>query len=685
MIFWHIFILASFAIAQPIFEILSKNSSFFAIKRSTPLELLFLTVILLLLVPLTITVLSRILGQISAKIKYIFSFFSFTLLAALISSPILKIFFTVNGILVICISVLIGLIFSYLYFRKSGLRSFITLLSPAFFIFPALFIINADISKILFPSKSFNGSSSPASSMAREIPIVMVIFDELPLISLLNDSQQIDKIRFPGFGSLSENSNWYKNASCLSSWTEHAVPIIMSGRESTSSSDMPTLKDYPQNIFTLLAGSHEINAYEQVTHLCPDSICTNRTDDKSFKDKMVSLLSDVGVIYAHIILPDDLKGSLPNIDVSWGDFLGDRPQSKKFKQNKKGLLDKGGWADDEWLFNKFLNSLHDSEKAELNLIHITFPHVPYRYLPSGKKYLKNLDRLNDKGYKKQWGPEEWPTIQQYQRYMLQLGFADKMMANLVEKLKTTGLYEKSLIVVTADHGTSFQPNEYSRRVSNKNYMDILPIPLLVKFPDQTEPKVIDKNVGTVDILPTIADYLGISPNVPFDGTSALKSDTPEKTQKTFYTLDVGKNEKLTFESKIDFTSALHRKLKLFGSNSPIESVFKISPLPEKYPISLIGEPVEELKNRKKINVKLDSSEDFNKVNKTTNYIPSFISADLEDSPEKQEINIAVSVNGIIRGLTQSYETAKRGREFFAMVPEESFHDGSNNVEVWELE
>ena len=47
----------------------------------------------------------------------------------------------------------------------------------------------------------------------------------------------------------------------------------------------------------------------------------------------------------------------------------------------------------------------------------------------------------------------WLPIQGYQRYLLQLGFVDQLIGRLMDRLREEHLYDRSLIVVTADHGS----------------------------------------------------------------------------------------------------------------------------------------------------------------------------------------------------------------------------------------
>ena len=87
------------------------------------------------------------------------------------------------------------------------------------------------------------------------------------------------------------------------------------------------------------------------------------------------------------------------------------------------------------------------------------------------------------------------------------------------------------------------------------------------LPYQRVSGVSDRNVETVDILPTLADVLGVQLPWLVDGQSATKSDGPERQDKTIFfggarkqlkTLSSEQTEQLQYEEII------HRKLRLFG-------------------------------------------------------------------------------------------------------------------------
>jgi hypothetical protein len=80
-------------------------------------------------------------------------------------------------------------------------------------------------------------------------------------------------------------------------------------------------------------------------------------------------------------------------------------------------------------------------------------------------------------------------------------------------------------VVTADHGAAFENGQPLRGVSEANADSVLWVPLLVKPPGQTTGRIDDRAASTIDVLPTIADVIGLDLPDGTDGQSLLGPDT----------------------------------------------------------------------------------------------------------------------------------------------------------------
>ena len=87
----------------------------------------------------------------------------------------------------------------------------------------------------------------------------MILLDEFPLQSLLNSKGEVDARVFPNFARLAERSNWYRNATGVSGFTQYAVPAVLSGQYPKAKL-APSYVQHPNNIFSLLAPDYRIRA-----------------------------------------------------------------------------------------------------------------------------------------------------------------------------------------------------------------------------------------------------------------------------------------------------------------------------------------------------------------------------------------------------------------------------------------
>jgi len=125
-----------------------------------------------------------------------------------------------------------------------------------------------------------------------------------------------------------------------------------------------------------------------------------------------------------------------------------------------------------------------------------------------------------------WSHDEWFITQCRQRYLLQLMYVDHLVGRLLDRLQAHDLFDRSLIVVTADHGASFRPNVSRRQPLPANLGEILSVPLFIKAPGQRGGAIDDRNAQSVDILPTVAELLGLELPLPVDGRSLLADEPP---------------------------------------------------------------------------------------------------------------------------------------------------------------
>lgn len=97
---------------------------------------------------------------------------------------------------------------------------------------------------------------------------------------------------------------------------------------------------------------------------------------------------------------------------------------------------------------------------------------------------------------------------------------DAQMGAFFDELKDRGLYDDTLIIVTSDHGEEFR--EHGRFIHSQPYDETIQVPLFIKFPESWRAGArISEVVETVDILPTVLDYLELEAPEYVQGVSVM--------------------------------------------------------------------------------------------------------------------------------------------------------------------
>lgn len=671
----HIFVLSGFAFA-PLYNLLSQYADFFVARDAKPVEILLVAVIFSFAIPAVLSTFELIAGIVSSRLRRILHFIISLLIIIIIFTQIFKRFESLSHITIFSLAVVSGLILTTLYFRKKIISDFLTMLSPSILIFPMIFLFFSPVRKIVFP-KNITHRISDSIKVESDTPIIFIIFDEFPVVSLMDEKHEIDSVRYPNFRKLADESYWFRNYTTNSRSTSVAIPLALTGKY-PDKYQLMTANEYPESLFTLLGNSYSVKAYESSGQMCPEELNEFEIEKEPLSYRMFSTLLDLSIVYLHITLPINLSSKLPPIDQNWGGFF--EPPSNKVK-NFSDMEQEKLRGNRLTEFNRFIESIEVSEEPSFNFIHTLLPHGPWEFFPSGQMY--NGRSLPMKPYN-----NEWLVSQAYQRHLLQVGAVDTFVGDLVTHLKKIGIYDKSLIILTADHGLSFQPNLFGR-VPELYISDIMPVPLVIKIPNQNKGVISDDNVESIDLLPTIADVLDV--NIPWkvDGVSVFDDSVSSRPNKTMFLPQAveSKNEKLLYASMNEEKyKSLNYKLSKFGSGTTKPNgYYDFDSFSE-----LVGENINDIEMNEISNIDIRmkrsvfiSDSDFNE---RTIRLPYYISGTIVNKinqPLDDEINLAVSVNNVIQTTTRTYMLPNSDTvNFYSILPENSFKAGKNEIEVF---
>ncbi|RZJ02270.1 MAG: hypothetical protein EOP39_22870, partial [Rubrivivax sp.] len=104
------------------------------------------------------------------------------------------------------------------------------------------------------------------------------------------------------------------------------------------------------------------------------------------------------------------------------------------------------------------------------------------------------------------------------RYRESIIGADEALGRFLDELERQGRLDKALIVVTSDHGESFERG-YMGHAGELLHEAVIRVPLVIKLPGQREARLISTPVSLADVAPTIADVVGAGALGAVDGRS----------------------------------------------------------------------------------------------------------------------------------------------------------------------
>ncbi len=220
-------------------------------------------------------------------------------------------------------------------------------------------------------------------------------------------------------------------------------------------------------------------------------------------------------------------------------------------------------------YNFIISSLDWIDKNKKNKfflwVHLLDPHAPYT--PSkdleckfNNKFCNSIEEIGLTNLEQQRkNLEGWHgirhtlpdnTVQLFETlYDGSIAYSDRLVGKILDKIKSAGIEDKTLVVFYGDHGEGFDHNYYFTH-SDKLYNSSTNIPLLIKTPfNKNVGKKVNEPLQNTQIMPTILQLLNIH------------TDNSHLTDNSFYSLLNGgfhpfsyRNVKYTYSVNVDLTS-----------------------------------------------------------------------------------------------------------------------------------
>jgi hypothetical protein len=683
----QIFGLAGLAVAQPLLSLLGENPTFFVAHRASTREILLFAIGVVLVPALMLIVPVLLIRLISVRAGIRAAAIAIGLLTSVTILNLFDRFDSAGGFLFLALLVVGTGAVAVFYLRSRAVRLFALYLSPAPVIFAVLFLFASSAQPLLFGQ-----SPEVLAAQQSNSSVVILVFDELPLGALLRENGEIDRDRYPGFADLAATSTWYPRATTVAPWTHLAIPAILTGRLPDPTVP-PVAGQNPRSLFTLLGASHHLHVNEQVTSLCPRSLC--RSAESS--SESASLVRDTSIVALHQLLPAGLAERwLPSVSGSWTNF-GQESDLSALPQDDIDL------EFDEWRSEleseevsaaglpSFVASLSRDSVPGLWYQHEMLPHMPYQFLPDGRTYEGGIPGSLSADWV-WWSDEPLSSVNAEQRMLLQLGYVDAYVRSVLDRLRQEGMLRDTLLVVVSDHGITFGGGAHRRGVfeddgsstpiptdelASKNGNDVLPIPLFVKYPGQVTGTVDTRDAETIDVLPTIADALELT--LPeewiFDGRSLL-ADPPESDQPGHWIAGNGTEEDVLFTADpLHMTRDIAR---LFGPSGKPHDLYAVGPYRD-----LVGQEVDGVPIGPTVEdarVMTANAMAYDDVDLSRRSVPALYTASVTGVEPGSWL--AVAIDGTIAGLGPVYGHRDGHPIVEVMIDPAIMVEGDNDVRVY---
>ncbi|MDH3705360.1 MAG: sulfatase-like hydrolase/transferase [Acidimicrobiia bacterium] len=641
--------LCGLTVAQPVLSTFGENATDLVFRRSSTVDLIVFTLLVIVVPPLVLWAAGVVVDLVDEHWGQVVHHCLVGLLIGLLALQLVKDTTTLTGPALLAVGVAGAVLGVVLRAQVDAVGTVLRYLVIAPVLFAVNFLFFSPASGVVFA----DGTAEAAQlEMATPTDLVVLVFDELPTHSLLDDDSQVDPDLWPGFAALAEQSTWYRNATSVSPTTPTAVPALFSGQLPTDPDALPLLDDHPQNLFTLFGGTHDVHAHESVAQLCPTSVCTEGER------------------------PGDTVGSLVDdaVDVWWRFSSLEEPEEETidFKPRQSDPT-----ADEK--INAWLDGIEpgDPDRDQLAVLHAVWPHQPWWRTPDGRRYDAPIV-AEGLGSEYSWADDNSRLAAQ-QRHLMQLQYTDRQLTNIIETLRQRQRWDDALVIVTADHGVSFSVGDPIRGLGDANDPNVAWIPFFVKEPGQTVGRIDERPTSTLDLVPTLVAGVGATSPWQLDGLAVsvprIDTDVPFA-DWSLNTRPADNGLFATIDGEAGYAALLASEPAVTPGDSNLR-LYQWGAYGD-----LVGRPLDlfTIGDTSRFTMAVEDAEAYVSYDPDTERIPIYVSGFV--APEEPAA-FAVVMNGTVAMWGESKLTGN-GHRLWATVLPDTVQPGPNDLQVFEI-
>ncbi|MCC5953109.1 MAG: sulfatase-like hydrolase/transferase [Acidimicrobiia bacterium] len=670
--------LSSLAVAQPVLDLYGRNAAVLVSERVTATDLVVVALLFVLVPPTVAWGIEALVGIVSRRARLVLHVGLLAGFAAVFGAQVASEVLGDGTTFVVLGALIAATATAAAVTETQWASTFLRYLAVTPVALLVMLLVVSPASRTVFATAELPPGEILVDDPA---PVVVIVLDELPTMSLLDGEGAIDADLYPHLAAFADDATWYRNNTTVAPNTVAALPAILTGAMPRSDDELPIAADHPRNLFTLLAQSHDLHVVEAVTELCPRSLCERRAGPGDTGSPIAALVRLAPRAW------DGLTG-IPATDRPTGE---DAPLDPVEEASND---DESSWLADDFDFFLELDAAtadpagtfaawtdqfaSNGDRPPLHYLHILLPHQDWTHLPDGRRYRAPnppaglwFNEISD-------DPDAAERVRQ--RHLLQVAYTDVLLGQAFEELRRADLYDDALIIVTADHGVSFRPGDSLRPLSATNAADILWAPLLVKEPHQQEGRVVDHPVATIDIVPTVADILGVRHDWSFDGRSLRGEprDVNEPRRSFAWHVDLiepGDDGFHEIDGVAEFAAVLEAAASRWPSGDDLR-LYRIGSHPD-----LVGRPLDEftIDPTSMASVRVELPDGWDSTDLDDAWLPVYLEGWV-DGPVEAAV---VVVNGrVAAAMSVNEGLLPPLRPFDLIVPPQFLRSGSNEVSVF---
>ena len=669
----HLAALSAGAVALPVLDLLGDHPAFLAAFGARGRDAWFTALLLLLVPPLVLWAAGVVGHLVDRRLGWALHLFAVAFFGALFGLLLAERLGLGSGASV-ALAALVALAGVALYARVRPLRLLATVAAPVPLLVLGWFVLAT-------PGGAFaRGDGNPAGadvSPQRDIPVVMVEFDEFPLYSIQRPDGSIDARRFPNFARLARTSTWYPHYTPVYDETTRLSASILTGSK-WKAKGKPWYGDYPRNLYKLLGRHFRLVRSEEATDFCSPRLCPRRMRPESGPVRVRHLLHGAGHAYLRKLAPPGRERTMAPSDPSL------RPLVAKRKNRRQQVLDNliGEGRITRW--DSWVQAVGDRRGGALYFKHSLMPHTPWKYLPDGRAYRRDPRAEPIPGFGGDAAASDpWLMLTEQQRHLLQTRLADRMLGYLLDRIdRETSVGRKALVIITADHGQAFFAPGRDRHVADEEtWPQLATAPLFIRYPGQKRGRVDRRRVRTWDFVPTIADVVGVRIPWKVRGVSILD----QRGQVDQDTVTVSRREGPPIVAPLrrwaaELARQRRAQARRFGTGA--RSLYDVGPRR-----ALLGRRVSTLRVGRpgRLRTPLFDKTFYADVRPRSPFIPANVAGRIDGGSLPRGLPVVVAVNGRIAQTGRTARLPRDARAYYTMmVDPRRFRRGRNEVRIYLL-